>query len=87
MITVGMKSDTGAKRDDNQDSFYVSENNDILLYLVADGMGGHKAGKMASTMASSVSVLIEKPNISIKKKVPIRETGTAMAGIRVDLKS
>lgn len=54
MITLGVKSDTGIKRDDNQDSFYVSENNDILLYLVADGMGGHKAGKIASTMARDI---------------------------------
>lgn len=54
MITIGVKSDIGIKRDNNQDSFYVSENKDILLYLVADGMGGHKAGKYASTMARDI---------------------------------
>ena len=54
MITIGVKSDVGIKRDNNQDSLYVSENKDVLLYLVADGMGGHKAGEMASTMARDI---------------------------------
>ena len=32
-------------------------------------------------------MLIEKPNICIKKKVPTSDTGTAMAGISVERKS
>ena len=32
-------------------------------------------------------MLMEKPNICMKKKVPIKETGTAMAGISVERKS
>ena len=35
----------------------------------------------------SVNKLIEYPKISRKKNVPIMETGTAIAGINVDLKS
>ena len=35
---------------------------------------------MANTMASSEIVLAEKPMASITAKVPISETGTAMAG-------
>ena len=31
--------------------------------------------------------LIERPNISMKKNVPISETGTARVGIRVDRQS
>lgn len=54
MITIGSKSDVGIKRDNNQDSFYISEKDNILLYLVADGMGGHKAGKLASNMAKDI---------------------------------
>ncbi|MNL47048.1 hypothetical protein D3C87_1698140 [compost metagenome] len=42
---------------------------------------------MARTSANSVSKLIEKPNNCMKKKVPTIATGTAMAGISVDLKS
>lgn len=51
---MGVKSDVGIKRDNNQDSFYISEDNNKLLYLVADGMGGHKAGKLASSMARDI---------------------------------
>jgi len=42
-------TDVGKKRDHNEDSILC--NNDIQLYLVADGMGGHTAGEMASKTA------------------------------------
>ena len=42
---------------------------------------------IAKTRAKRVSRLIEYPNKLRKKNVPIIETGTAMAGISVDLKS
>ena len=38
---------------------------------------------MARTKASSDTVLAEKPNASITENVPIRDTGTAISGIRV----
>ena len=47
------KSDIGKLRDMNQDSYYVSdlENDDIKLYILADGMGGYKGGEIASSLA------------------------------------
>ncbi|MNL88225.1 hypothetical protein D3C87_2178050 [compost metagenome] len=42
---------------------------------------------MANTRANKVKRLIENPKRLIKKNVPIIETGTAIAGIKVDLKS
>jgi len=43
-------SDLGKKRQRNEDSYVV--NPDIHLYVVADGMGGHNAGDVASATAA-----------------------------------
>ena len=45
-------TDVGRKRSHNEDSFKITE--DEGLYLVADGMGGHNAGEVASAMAVDV---------------------------------
>ena len=45
-------TDIGKVRDMNQDSYYISsENDEIKLYIVADGMGGYKGGEIASKLA------------------------------------
>lgn len=43
------KTDVGRKRQDNEDSFCVAP--ELGLYVVADGMGGHAAGEVASRLA------------------------------------
>lgn len=48
-IRVWSKTDTGLKRETNQDSFLVSEK--LNLFVVADGMGGHNGGEVASSLA------------------------------------
>ncbi len=44
------KSITG-KRELNQDCVFIPRSGEISLAMVADGMGGHKAGEVASTLA------------------------------------
>ncbi len=46
--TAGL-TDVGLKREGNEDSFTVDD--ELGLYIVADGMGGHAAGEVASRMA------------------------------------
>ena len=45
-------TDTGKKRDHNEDSYLVDET--LGLFAVADGMGGHQGGETASRMALEV---------------------------------
>jgi protein phosphatase len=49
LLVSGSKSDRGLIRANNEDSFYV--NDKLGVYVLADGMGGHYGGEIASNMA------------------------------------
>jgi serine/threonine protein phosphatase PrpC len=48
-LEVWCQTDVGLRRENNQDSYLFDE--EIRLYMVADGMGGHRGGEVASRMA------------------------------------
>lgn len=54
-MKVYSKTDTGKKREVNQDSFYAGEfDNGTVFAVVCDGMGGAKSGNVASERAATV---------------------------------
>ena len=52
-MLVSGKTDIGRRREINQDNIFISTEavgNLPNLFIVADGMGGHRAGEVASSM-------------------------------------
>ena len=59
-------SDVGLKRENNEDSLLVAE--ELGLYLLADGMGGHLGGKEASTLALTTIIQFFDENRDITEE-------------------
>lgn len=76
-INFWAATDVGKVRDHNEDNFLVDKN--LSLFVVADGMGGHAAGEVASAIAVRQMRDIVKRN---KDLVEAFKEGSAIASSR-----
>ena len=53
-LAVGARSDVGMVRSGNEDNFFAEADDKRGVFVVADGMGGHAAGEVASEMAVQI---------------------------------
>ena len=70
-------SDVGRKRDHNEDSYLIDE--ELSLFVVADGMGGHAGGGTASRIAvetidSEIRKARARPDQPFNQKGPLPES-------------
>lgn len=83
-LTAACKTDVGRQREHNEDAVFmqIAEQGETGLFLVADGMGGHQAGEVASrivvetvrdALKHSVIPISDQPTV---KLAPISEQET-----------
>jgi len=61
---VSVISDIGNGRSINQDFTGYFEENEIRFYAIADGMGGHNAGEIASEIAIKTTIEVIRSNLN-----------------------
>lgn len=86
-MKYGALSERG-RREHNEDSYYIPADGHTALAAVADGMGGHKAGSTASTLAIETLVSdIERGGESDPERLILRAVRAANAAVYAKSKS
>src|SRR5207237_9848576 len=75
-------SDIGRKRSTNEDAYFLDDR--LGLYVVADGMGGHAAGEVASQEAvETVYGMVKRGRADLHELYPPLVEADARAGCRL----
>ncbi|HYY86560.1 MAG TPA: Stp1/IreP family PP2C-type Ser/Thr phosphatase [Nitrososphaeraceae archaeon] len=71
MLISGHKSDKGLARENNEDALYVNDKEGV--YVLADGMGGHEGGEIASNIAVNTVAKILSSSILIPQQKTLED--------------
>lgn len=80
-LNVASVTDTGAIRSFNEDS--IAADSELGVLVLADGMGGHKAGDVASSLATNFVMDYLKPKLTEMTPSPFRSLGPCPEAIAV----
>lgn len=80
---IGLISDVGKRRPVNEDYADYHETDEYKLFIVADGMGGHNAGEIASKLATEIILEYVKDNWDTFKEDCILENAIKTSNKKV----
>ena len=80
---IGIKSDLGNIRTLNEDYAEYYEDNDYKICVLADGMGGHNAGEIASKTASKALIKYIRDNMNLYNYKELLEKAVKHANSKV----